>query len=54
MLVGTLYGNAGTFPGKEGGMQMLAGLALFSHTVISLFWVTREQVQQSSQMTRGI
>jgi hypothetical protein len=54
MLVGTLYGNASTFPGKEGGIQVLAGLALSSQTVISLFGVIHEQVQHSSQKTRGI
>ncbi len=31
--VGKLFSYTGTFPGKEGGMQVLAGLAQFSQTV---------------------
>ncbi len=34
--MGTLHGSVGTFPHKEGGIQMLAGLAPSSQTVGSL------------------
>jgi hypothetical protein len=35
--VGMSHGYAGMFPGKEGGIQVLAVLAPFSQTIGSLF-----------------
>ncbi len=42
---------AGAFQGKEGGIQVLAGLAPYSQTVRSLFRVIHEQAKLSSWTT---
>jgi hypothetical protein len=54
MLVGMQCNHAGTFPGKEGRIQVLAGLALSIQTLVPLFRVIYEQAPHSSQMTREI
>jgi hypothetical protein len=43
--------DVGAFHGKEGTMQVLAGLAQSSQTVGSLFRVIREQEKCNSWMT---